>query len=265
MAKDYYNTLEVDRNADSDQLKKAYRDLAQKWHPDKNPDILEEAEEKFKEISEAYAVLSDPEQKKNYDMTGSPSGNPFATGFRTTGTPFDIFFSRDPFGEMRQSGPRPTRGHSIQIPLSISLVESLFGAHRSVDYSVTSACKECGARGGKEFELCEHCKGSGFETRQQPGMRIQTSCSQCSGQGQRIKTPCEVCEGRRIVQESKKITVVVPPNLKHDSTLRIPGKGGEGFYGGPPGDVMIVVKVEYPDLSGLTEEERGQLEALLEK
>lgn len=263
--KDYYQILGLDRGADPDKIKIAYRALAKKWHPDVNPDNQEEAEEKFKEISEAYSVLSDPDKKSNYDSTGSPEGNPFAGGFRTTGTPFDIFSNRSPFGE-RQAGPRPMRGQGVQLTLVLSLKEALLGTDRPLEFNVTSSCSDCGGRGGKEFSLCPNCNGSGFIQRQpQPGMMIQTACSKCGGRGQSIKTPCDVCGGRCIVQDARKLNLVIPPGVKHGNTMRIAGKGGAGFNGGPPGDVMITLNVEYPDLSQLNDDERNQLETLLSK
>lgn len=261
MAKDYYQILGVPRDADEKSIKKAYRALAHEWHPDKNPDNLEEAEERFKEISEAYSVLSDPEKKRNYDYTGSPEGS--MGGFKTTGTPFDIFFGgRNPF--QRPPGtPRPSRGQSLQIPLDVALKTAIFGGTHELEYSVNSGCGTCNARGGTEFELCSQCKGSGSVSQQRPGVYIQTTCSNCQGRGEKIKTACVDCSGRGIIHEEKKISLVIPAGIRHGNTLRLQGQGGAGLNGGPRGDILVVVNLVYPDLDKLDEEERSTLERLL--
>lgn len=264
MVKDYYEILGVDRQADAQTIKSAYRKLAQEWHPDRNPDNLEEAEEKFKEISEAYSVLSDSEKKKMYDLTGSPSGGP--GGFKTTGNPFDIFFGRgNPFGFRSAGPPPPRKGQSIGTVFNIGLKEALFGGNRDLTYHVQSGCEACRGSGGAEFESCSACEGSGFTTQQRPGMVVQTSCSACGGQGQKVKTPCSSCNGHGVIQEDKKLSVQIPQGIKHGNTLRLHGQGGAGFNGGPRGDVLVDVRVEYPDLSELTDDERSTLEQLLSK
>lgn len=267
MAKDYYQILEVPKDADETQLKKAYRELAQKWHPDKHQQDSkeqEEAAEKFKVISEAYSVLSDPEKKANYDLTGDPNrGN--THGFRMNGDPFDIL--RQQFG-FRQAGPaqpRPMKGQSIQGPLEISLKEALFGGERTFSYSINSACEECNGEGGTEFIICSDCKGGGMRIQQQGNMIMQTTCGACRGEGKAIKTVCPDCNGQRIVTESKTLNVKIPQGIPNGTSLRIGGKGGRGFNGGPPGDILLVVQVQYPDLSQLNKEEKDQLEQLLSK
>ncbi|MBD3260409.1 MAG: DnaJ domain-containing protein, partial [Candidatus Altiarchaeales archaeon] len=259
MVKDYYEILGIARQADGKTIKAAYRKLAQKWHPDRNPENVEEAEEKFKEISEAYSVLSDPEKKKMYDLTGSPSGG--SGGFKTTGNPFDIFFGRgNPFGARPPRPPSPKRGQSIGTSFNVTLKEALFGGSRDLSYQVHSGCETCQGRGGVEFETCSDCEGSGFTTQQRPGMVVQTSCSTCRGGGQKVKTPCTSCNGHGVIQEDKKLSVQIPQGIKHGNTLRLHGQGGAGFNGGPRGDVLVDVKVDYPDLSGLTDDERSTLE-----
>jgi molecular chaperone DnaJ len=270
MLKDYYQILSVPRDADENQIKKAYRRLAQEWHPDKHnqdEEKKQEAEEKFKEISEAYAVLSDSEKKTNYDATGDPNSS--GMHFRTYGDPLEIF--RQQFG-FRHFGfregpnrPQPTKGQSIQKRLDVSLKEALFGGERSFSYNVNSSCGTCEGRGGTEFELCSECKGAGMQTQRGPNVIMQTTCQHCRGDGQKIKTLCESCNGRGVVDESKTLNVKIPEGIRHGMTLRIPDKGGRGFQGGPPGDILLAVNLQYPDLSGLGDEEKEQLEKLLSK
>jgi molecular chaperone DnaJ len=264
MIKDYYQILGVDRDADPDALKKAYRALAQEHHPDKNPDNTEVAEEKFKEISEAYSVLSDPDRKRSYDMTGSPTGRTGGGfgGFSTTGDPFDIF--RQHMRQQQQPNP-PMRGQSLQIPLEITLVDALLGAEMSLEYHLNSGCAACHGRGGIEFEMCDVCNGAGFTQTQRGGMFMQQGCGQCRAQGQVVKTPCEPCKGRGVVPETKGINIVVPPGVMHGNTMLLQGQGGAGFNGGPPGDIQVVVQLKYPDMSKLDDTEKEQLRRLLNK
>jgi molecular chaperone DnaJ len=263
MIKDYYQVLGVERGADGATLKTEYRKLAHQWHPDKNPDNIEEAEEKFKEISEAYSVLSDPDRRKSYDLTGSPTGGREGGfgGFRTTGDPFDIFRQH-----MRQQQPNPPmRGQSLQIPLEITLADALLGAEMALEYHLNSGCSACHGRGGTEFEMCSACNGAGFTQTQQGGMFMQQGCGQCRAQGQVIKTPCAPCKGRGVVPETKVINIVVPPGVMHGNTMLLQGQGGAGFNGGPPGDIQVVVQLKYPDMDKISDEEKEQLRSLLTK
>lgn len=268
MTKDYYEILGVARDANEGQIKKAYRSLAQEWHPDKhskNEDKRKEAEEKFKEISEAYSVLSDPDKKSNYDLTGDPARSGGGFGFRTTGNPADIFFHnmRRHFRNARPSTPQPMKGQSIKKELTITLKEALFGGEREVKYNVTSSCEKCEGRGGIEFENCSACNGAGMKVQREPNMLIQTTCDVCRGQGQKVKTQCLECNGQGTRYQEKTLTVKIPQRIRHGTTLRIAGKGGRGFNGGPSGDILLVANISYPDLSKLSEEERNQLEKLI--
>src|SRR5574338_161282 len=270
MVKDYYGILGVESGASDEDIKKAYRRLAQEWHPDKHQLKSEqeqkEAEEKFKEISEAYATLSDSEKRANYDATGDPNGRPF--NFRTSGDPFDLFtqFTRGGFGFRHNPGtPQPTRGQTIQLLHEISLSQALFGGEISVRYGVMSPCEGCGGRGATEFELCADCKGSGHTVHMQPNMVIQQTCAPCGGSGQKAKTLCTSCQGRRFVEEQKSFQVQLPPGLANGNSLRLAGQGGKGANGGPSGDTIVNVKVLYPDLSRYTDEEKETLRRLLAK
>jgi len=263
--KDYYKTLEVDRNADEKSIKAAYRKLANQWHPDKHQSEGEEqrksSEEKFKEISEAYAVLSDPEKKANYDMSGDPTRNRF--GFQTTGDPFEFFrgfnFRREP------PGTRPLIGQQVQLPLVLPLVEALFGTERPLQYQVQSPCNDCGMRGGTEFSTCEDCKGTGMFVRQEPNVVFQTTCMRCRGQGQSVSKICEKCSGNRSVVEDRKIVVKVPPGLQNGYVLKVGGAGGKGFNGGPDGDLLLQISVVFPTPDKFTDQEAEDLKRLLSK
>jgi len=264
--KDYYQTLGVEKDASSEEIKSAYRKLALEHHPDRNPDNPE-SEEKFKEISEAYSVLSDEEHKQNYDATGSPTGRNF--NYQTTGDPFDVFRRMAGMGNFgsRQGPqqPRPLKGQSLQEVVEISLKESLFGTDRTVDYSVTSSCETCSGNGATEFETCTSCNGQGGRTHQQGNMVMHQTCGGCMGRGQKPKKICDTCAGKGLQVESKNLTVKIPPGVRHGVNLRLAGQGGRGFHGGPSGDVMLGIHVAYPDINSLSEEERRQLEQLLTK
>jgi molecular chaperone DnaJ len=265
MAKDYYGVLGVSREANADEIKKAYRSLAQEWHPDKHhaEEEQEEAEEKFKEISEAYSVLSDEEQRRSYDATGSPQGSPF--NFSTTGDPFDIMGR---FGfNVHRPPPQPVarKGQSIKMRIQVSLIDSLFGVSIPVEYKTVSGCSNCKGHGGTDFEVCDGCNGRGVKVQRRPGMFMQQTCEVCGGQGKSIKTVCSQCNGQTYVEEEKTLGVVIPGGISNGTTLRIAGKGGEGFNGGPCGDVFIEVQVQNPDLSKLSDEEKEILKELLSK
>lgn len=259
--KDYYEILGVDRDADAAGIKSAYRQAALQWHPDRNPDNPA-AEEKFKEISEAYSVLSDEDKKRNYDNTGSAEGTNF--GYQTTGDPFELFrrMGGAHFGPQRA---RPMKGQSIQEAIQISLRDALFGTEVSVNYQVASACSVCNGDGAAEFETCSVCKGQGGTAQQQGNLIMHQTCGQCRGQGRRPKVACTNCSGRGLTHLKKNLNVVVPAGISHGTTLRLAGQGGVGFRGGPPGDVLLTLVVKYPDMNSLSEEERGQLEQLLSK
>ena len=265
MAKDYYEILGVAKDADTAGIKKAYRALAHEWHPDKHQEEekQKEAEEKFKEISEAYSVLSDEEQRCNYDATGSPQTNPFNYG--ATGDPFDI---ASHFGFNIHRVPRQPvarQGQNVRIGVQISLVDSLFGTNLPIKYKTISGCSNCKGHGGTDFEVCDACNGRGLKIQQRPGIVMQQTCSDCGGAGKSIKTICSQCNGQTYIEEEKTLGVVIPEGIPNGATLRIVGKGGEGFNDGPPGDVFIEVQIQGPDLSKLSDEEKGILKELLSK
>lgn len=262
--KDYYEILGVDREAGQEDIKSAYRQAALQWHPDRNPDNPE-AEEKFKEISEAYSVLSDLDKKRNYDATGSPGGAPF--NYQTTGDPFDIFRRMGGMGGMEfgPRQPRPMKGQSLRESIQIPLKDALFGVEIPISYNVTSACEGCKGEGATEFDVCDACNGQGGATQRQGNMIAHHMCGHCGGQGKSPKSPCSICEGKGLKNQHKKMNIAVPEQTVNGTVLRLAGQGGLGFRGGPPGDVLIQVLVKYPNLNELSDEERGQLEQLLSK
>ncbi len=265
--KNYYAILEVARDADGPEIKTAYRTLAQKWHPDKHSDGTKAAaEEKFKEISEAYSVLSDEEKKLNYDTTGSPDSQP-SFGFHTTGDPFDILrrVSGVDFGMGGPRAPRSMKGQSIQEAIEISLKDALFGTEHPLKYQIVSSCEACDGSCAEEFEICDQCQGQGGVTLRRGSMVVHQTCGGCGGQGRKISKICKECSGRGTQTDIKNLTVSIPKGISHGATLRLAGQGGRGFHGGPPGDILLLIKVQYPDLNRLSEEEKEQLVQLISK
>jgi molecular chaperone DnaJ len=267
MVKDYYQILEVERDADEKTIKSSYRRLANQWHPDKHSTESDEqkhqAEEKFKEISEAYSVLSDPERKANYDQSGNPMGSGNSFGFRTTGDPFDLFGFAN-FHRMH-SRPQPMFGQTVQQLVEINLSEALFGAEKSIQYSSHGPCEQCNGQGGMEFESCSTCGGTGIMVRRETNLVMQTTCGACAGRGRRIKVPCSKCDAKGIVAEERSVKVQIPPAMQSGAILRISGAGGRGFNGGPAGDVLLHTQVRYPDMEKLTDEEKNQIKQLLSR
>lgn len=260
MAKDYYKILGVDKDVDPKDLKSVYRQLAKKWHPDANLDNQEEAEEKFKEISEAYSVLSDPDKKAMYDATGSVNAN--FGNFTNANDLFDLF--RTNFNMRREANPR-RKGQSLQVQHNIDLCEALFGGKTTVSYQVHSGCQLCYGKGGTSFETCSECKGSGYFTEERPGMMIQNTCPVCAGSGNKVKDICGSCSGRGAVIEQKKVSISIPAGIKNGNNLRLQGQGGAGFNGGPNGDILVLINVLYPSLEQLQDSEKETLKQLLSK
>ena len=259
--RDYYEVLGVSKGADDASIKKAYRSLAKKYHPDMNPGDAE-AEKKFKEINEAYAVLSDPEKKQQYDQFGHAAfeqGGPGAGGgfggfdFGGFGGFGDIF--GDIFGGgfgggggARRNGPR--RGDDIGATVTITFEEAAFGVKKDVTYNRIQRCGDCGGSGaekGTHPETCSACGGTGQRrvVQRMAGMQFQSTvpCESCHGTGKFVKTPCSNCRGTGYVKVSKKLGVSIPAGIDDGERIALRGEGCDGKNGGPTGDLIITVRV----------------------
>ncbi len=245
---EYYEILGVPRNATQADIKKAFRSLALKYHPDRNPGD-KEAEEKFKEINEAYSVLSDPEKRANYDRYGRAEG--VGAGFGAfTGAGFgDIFedIFGDFFGFTGQRRPRPAKGNDLRYDLDITLEESAFGTEKEIDIPKWETCSTCSGSGsepGKGPVGCSQCKGTGNIRFQQGFFSISKTCGSCQGTGKIITDPCPTCKGDGKVKKVRTLSIKVPPGVDSGSRLRMSGEGEPGVYGGPPGDLYIVIGIK---------------------
>ncbi len=253
--RDLYETLGVPRNSSADDVKRAYRKLAQRWHPDKNPGDAK-AEETFKEITAAYETLSDVDKRKTYDQFGASGGT---AGGRFDPNAFGDFASQrgvdlsemlsDLFGRVRGSGARPVtpeRGADLQTSVSLSFEDSLSGVQLTIPVEKEAACAACNgtrAAPGTSPMQCPDCKGRGVRSRNQGFFALSEACTRCAGTGAIVETPCAVCAGRGRVPRTKRYTVRIPAGVKDGAKIRLPGRGGDGAAGGPPGDLFVVVNV----------------------
>ncbi len=260
--RDYYEVLGVDKSADEATLKKAYRSLAKKYHPDMNPGNAE-AEAKFKEVNEAYAVLSDPDKRAKYDQFGHAAFDPTAgagagfgggfSGFGDFGDLGDIFgsfFGGFGGGSSAQRRNAPMPGEDILVRVTISFEEAAFGVKKDISYNRIQKCDTChgsGAAEGSAAETCSACKGTGQRrvTQRMGGMAFQstTVCDACHGTGKIIKNPCTNCRGTGYVKITKKLTVSIPAGINDGERIALRGQGSEGRNGGPAGDLLIAVSV----------------------
>ncbi|MFV1990285.1 MAG: molecular chaperone DnaJ, partial [Acidimicrobiales bacterium] len=246
MATDYYETLGVSRNATPEEIKKAYRRLARELHPDANSGDSE-TEARFKRVSHAYEVLSDPEKRASFDRYG-PAG-PQAAGFGGVGDIFDAFFGNaSPFGTQGRRGQR--QGADLETVLEIDLDEAVFGVETEVELRAATSCTTCGGSGaseGSHAEQCRQCGGAGQVRRVRQSIlgQMVTSavCEVCSGSGEVIPSPCETCRGRGTVQQEVAYQVKVPAGVDDGSTLRLTGRGADGPRGVAPGDLYVHIRV----------------------
>ena len=264
--RDYYEVLGIQKGASEDEIKKAYKKLARKYHPDMNPGD-KEAEEKFKEVNEANEVLSDPEKKARYDQFGFAGVDPnygAGAGGGTYGGGFDFgdlgdifgsFFGGGFGGGQRRNPNAPQRGESIRASVSVSFTEAAFGCEKSVTLERSEQCPTCKGNGcapGTTPEICPDCHGTGtVQTRRQTPMGVFASngpCRKCSGTGRLIHQPCPDCRGTGAVRKRKTIKVNIPAGIDHGQTISLRGQGNAGKNGGPAGDLLITVMVQPHEL-----------------
>lgn len=261
MAADLYEVLGVEKEANAQELKSAYRQLAKEWHPDRNPDNPE-AEEKFKKISTAYEVLSDPEKRAAYDRYGSTNGSPFGQGgFGGQGAPggfgdlFDVINSvfggggggGAGFGGFGGQGARGRRGANFQMEVEISFKEVAEGVKREIEVPVYSDCDTCGGSGaapGTKPQTCTMCAGAGAVRQQQGFFTMQRTCPRCDGEGKIVTDPCKSCDGEGHERNIELLEIDIPAGISDGQQLRWVGKGAPGEQGGPAGDLYIVVRLE---------------------
>jgi molecular chaperone DnaJ len=257
--RDLYEVLGVARSASDDEIKKAYRKLARQHHPDANPDDPK-AEERFKEISAAYDTLSDPDKRKAYDQFGASGGMGAQGGFDPSAFSdfaqergFDISdLFGDLFGRRRGGGgggrgrPQPRRGVDLETRVTLSFDDALRGARVTVPVDKDVNCADCsgtGAATGTSRSTCPDCGGSGERQVNQGFFAISEPCFRCGGQGTIVETPCSTCRGTGKTRRTKRYTVKIPAGIADGARIRVPGKGLDGEFGGPPGDLWVVVQV----------------------
>jgi molecular chaperone DnaJ len=253
VADELYKTLGVSKKASDEEIKKAYRKLARKYHPDRNPGD-KEAEEKFKEISAAHDVLGDPEKRKEYDEAGAFGGfgggqGPFPGG--GAGGGFGGFDFGDILGSVfNRGGGRPqtqqVRGRDLETEVPLTFDQAINGAQISVTVPKSSRCGTChgsGAKPGTSPTTCPRCEGRGVESQGQGLFSISQPCPQCGGAGQIIEDPCPTCGGSGLTQQTKRYKVNVPAGVKDGTRIRLAGKGEDGPRGGPPGDLYVTTRV----------------------
>ena len=264
--RDFYEVLGVDKSATAEQIKKAYRKKAMEFHPDRNPGN-KEAEEKFKEVGEAYEVLSDADKKSRYDQFGfagvdpnygaGQGGNPFGGGFGGGFGDFGDIFS-DLFGgafgggggRSAQQQNMPRKGENIMARLELTFEEAAFGCEKEVSTPRIENCPNCSGSGSADgaIETCSNCRGSGRVTVMQNmmGMRMQTqtTCPHCSGRGKIIKNPCTTCKGKGKVRKNNKVKVKIPAGIDEGQSVRVRGEGSVGANGGPNGDLLVEILIK---------------------
>ena len=265
MSKDYYKTLGVAKNATSDELKKAYRDLAKKYHPDKNQGD-KEAERKFKEINEAYDILKDDQKRSAYDHFGADAANNMGgaggggfggfggfEGFGGGGGGFSDIFEgifEQFMGGGRQGGARKRtrqKGADLRFDMTISLEEAFSGIKQEIDIKKADTCKTCngsGSKGNSGSKTCPTCHGHGTVRQGQGFFVVERPCPECHGEGEVIKDPCPTCHGLGITQQAKKLNIAVPSGVEDGNRIRVAGEGEAGLRNGPKGDLYIFIKVK---------------------
>ncbi len=257
--RDFYEVLGVARGASANEIKKAFRQMAMKFHPDKNPGD-KEAEARFKEVAESYEILGDDQKRQMYDRFGHDGlrGAGFNTGFQNQEEIFSHF--SDIFGDLfgfggggggRRRGPR--RGPDLEYPLTIEFLEAAKGCEKEIQVPKHAICQECdgsGAKPGSQPQVCATCRGAGEVVQAQMFLRIRTTCPSCGGRGKVIKDPCPPCEGSGRTRISEKLKVTIPGGIDDGMQLRLQGKGDAGDPGAPSGDLYITVRVAEHEIFG---------------
>lgn len=252
--RDYYEVLGVAKSASDDEIKRAYRKLAGKHHPDRNPGDAA-AVVAFKEAAEAFDILSNPDKKARYDRFGHAGVEPGvggAGGFQDVGDIFEAF--GDMFGDMfggggrrGGGGPRPRKGDSLQTSLTIELLDAAVGCSRELEIEKHVSCITCngtGAKPGTQPVQCDYCNGRGRVIQSQGFFRVETTCPSCRGRGTTIREKCPDCRGNRVVSRSSKLDVKVPAGIDNGMQLCVRGEGEAGDNGGPPGDLYVDIRVK---------------------
>ena len=258
--RDFYEVLGVQKGASEDEIKKAYRKLAKKYHPDLNPGDAQ-AETKFKEVNEAYEVLSDGDKRARYDQFGhagvdpnfggGAGGNPFQGGGFDFTDIFDSFFGGGFGGSTRRQNPNaPPRGTDVQASVAVSFEEAAKGVKKTVEYQQIETCGDChgtGAAAGTTPKTCPHCNGTGQVRINQrtPFGVVQSSqtCDRCRGTGKLVETPCKTCDGKGRVRRKKSVEISIPAGIDDEQILNVGGRGNAGANGGPNGDLHVYVSV----------------------
>jgi len=247
----YYKTLGVERSATADEIKKSYRKLAMKYHPDRNPDN-KEAEDKFKAAAEAYEVLGDAEKRKVYDQygfeglqnTGYSGPGDFNDIFSHFGDIFGDLFGMGGGGQRRQG---PSQGADLRYDLQISFMEAVHGVEKELEITKRDTCWTCdgsGLRPGHQPQTCPTCQGRGQVIQSQGFFRLSTTCPHCHGQGQIVTDPCNDCGGGGLVRKTKKVALKIPAGVDTGSRMRLQREGEGGRKGGPAGDLYVIIHVE---------------------
>jgi molecular chaperone DnaJ len=266
MAKSLYESLGVAKNASPEEIKKAYRSLARKWHPDKNPGD-QEAEERFKEIQGAYDILSDAEKRKQYDTFGSANGRMGGAGGQGGAGPVFTDFNLGDLGDIfgglfgggrgrpgaggragggRGQAQRGRRGNDVEVEVNISFEDSLKGVEVKIPVELEMVCSTChgtGARAGTAPIICPECKGRGVTAESQGLFALSHPCPRCNGNGTVIESPCDTCHGSGREKRTKRYTVKIPAGVKDGTRIKLKEKGEAGYGGGPNGDLYVVTRV----------------------
>lgn len=253
--RDPYEVLGVSKTASPDEIKSAYRRLARRHHPDVNPGDPS-AEERFKEVGEAYSVIGDPDKRSRFDRFGTTEDQPdFFGGGQTANISdlFDMFFGGAAGGGGRKTNGFVKHGQDLRYDMQVTLLDVLNGSQREITFERMAECSACdgkGTEGGKPRETCQHCKGQGVVGTVRNTfigqVRTTTDCPVCHGEGSIVKDPCKVCHGKALVQETAKVQINIPPGFEDGATMQVPGQGNDGVGGGRPGDLYVVLNLE-PD------------------